>query len=58
MRLRAWLVRRLTQPQLGEVRDFHGTAFVLVTIDYRAGIGEAGSLIVQLTYAPLAEHTV
>jgi hypothetical protein len=47
-RLRRWLIRHLTPPELGEIRHIYGADWSLTSIDYSFSLFEEGRL--QLTY--------
>ena len=47
-RVKTWLVRRLTQPELGEVRRFGGADFTLQMIDHHLEVFDTHTVV--LTY--------
>jgi hypothetical protein len=49
-RLRAWLLRRLTQPEIGEIRRFHDIDFELVGYQLDYSLYSTTSLTLQ--YCP------
>jgi hypothetical protein len=55
-RLKAWLIRRLTQPSVGEVRQLYGTDWVLVSMSHNWDINGFGQL--DLQYQVVATRTL